>query len=84
MRQRIVRRMARSVTVELAPGVWRIPLIRDFVNGFMFRDDDGQVTLVDMGVAKSGPKVIAALRSIGSGIIFFHFSLNAILAMIVC
>ena len=57
--------MARSVTVELAPGVWRIPLIRDFVNGFMFRDDDGQVTLVDMGVAKSGPKVITALRSIG-------------------
>ena len=67
MRQRIVRRMARSVTVELAPGVWRIPLIRDFVNGFMFRDDDGQVTLVDMGVAKSGPRVIAVLRSIGSG-----------------
>ena len=58
--------MAKDATVELAPGVWRIPLIGDFVNGFMLRDDDGQVTLIDMGVARSGAKVIAALRSIGS------------------
>ena len=58
--------MAKSATVELAPGVWRIPLIGDFVNGFMLRDDDGQVTLIDMGIASSGAKVIAALRSIGS------------------
>jgi glyoxylase-like metal-dependent hydrolase (beta-lactamase superfamily II) len=47
--------------------VWRIPLIRDFVNRFMLRDDDGQVTLIDMGVKQSGPKVMAALASIGSG-----------------
>jgi glyoxylase-like metal-dependent hydrolase (beta-lactamase superfamily II) len=47
--------------------VWRIPLIRDFVNGFILRDDDGQVTLVDMGITRSGPKVMAALASIGSG-----------------
>ena len=58
--------MAKSATVELAPGVWRIPLIGDYVNGFMLRDDDGQVTLIDMGIASSGKKVIAALRSIGS------------------
>ena len=58
--------MAKSATVELAPGVWRIPLIGDFVNGFMLRDDDGQVTLIDMGIASSGAKVITALRSIGS------------------
>jgi glyoxylase-like metal-dependent hydrolase (beta-lactamase superfamily II) len=32
----------------------------------MLRDDDGQVTLIDMGVAASGKKVIAALRSVGS------------------
>src|SRR3954470_12634253 len=59
--------MAKAPAVQLAPGVWRIPLIGDFVNGFMLRDDDGQVTLIDMGVASSGKKVIAALRSIGSG-----------------
>lgn len=58
--------MAKAAAVPLAPGVWRIPLIGDFVNGFMLRDDDGQVTLIDMGVARSGAKVIAALRSIGS------------------
>jgi glyoxylase-like metal-dependent hydrolase (beta-lactamase superfamily II) len=53
--------------VLLAPGVWRIPLIGDYTNGFILRDDDGQVTLIDMGLPSSGKKVIAALRSIGSG-----------------
>jgi glyoxylase-like metal-dependent hydrolase (beta-lactamase superfamily II) len=58
--------MAKDLVVPLVPGVWRIPLVRDFVNGFILRDDDGQVTLVDMGVKRSGPKVIAALGAIGS------------------
>jgi glyoxylase-like metal-dependent hydrolase (beta-lactamase superfamily II) len=58
--------MAKAAVVPLAKDVWRIPLIGDFVNGFMLRDDDGQVTLIDMGIASSGKKVIAALRSIGS------------------
>ena len=59
--------MARPPTVELAPGVWRLPLLGDWVNGFAFRDSDGQVTLLDMGLERHGPKVLAALRSIGSG-----------------
>jgi glyoxylase-like metal-dependent hydrolase (beta-lactamase superfamily II) len=59
--------MARAPVVQLAHGVWRIPLIGDFTNGFAFRDDDGQVTLLDMGLARSGPKVMAALAAIGSG-----------------
>jgi glyoxylase-like metal-dependent hydrolase (beta-lactamase superfamily II) len=58
--------MASAPAVPLAPGVWRVPLLRDFVNGFILRDDDGQVTLVDMGVKQSGKKVMAALASIGS------------------
>ena len=57
--------MSTEPAVPLAPGVWRIPLIRDFVNGFMLRDDDGQVTLIDMGIARSGPKVMAALPRSG-------------------
>src|SRR4029077_7548109 len=57
----------KELAVQLVPGVWRIPLVRDFVNGFILRDDDGQVTLVDMGITRSGPKVMAALSSIGSG-----------------
>ncbi len=59
--------MARAATVQLAPGVWRIPLIGDWVNGFMLRDPDGQVTLIDMGLPSSGAKVMAGLRSVGSG-----------------
>ena len=59
--------MAKAATVLLAPGVWRVPLIGDWTNGFMLRDSDGQVTLIDMGIASSGPKVMAALRSVGSG-----------------
>ncbi len=52
--------------VLLARNLWRIPLLGDYVNGFMLRDDDGQITLIDMGLASSGAKVIAALRAIGS------------------
>src|SRR6478609_3445541 len=58
--------MAKDLVVPLAPNVWRIPLVRDLVNGFILRDDDGQVTLVDMGLSSSGPKVIAALGAIGA------------------
>lgn len=59
--------MARAATVELAPGVWRVPLLGDWINGFIFRDDDGQVTLLDMGLKSHGPKVLRALSTIGSG-----------------
>lgn len=58
--------MAAELVVPLAPGVWRIRLLRDFINGFIFRDDDDQVTLVDMGLTSHGPKVMAALGAIGS------------------
>jgi glyoxylase-like metal-dependent hydrolase (beta-lactamase superfamily II) len=46
--------------------MWRVPLLRDYVNGFVLRDDDGQVTLLDMGLRGHGEKVLAALSSIGS------------------
>jgi glyoxylase-like metal-dependent hydrolase (beta-lactamase superfamily II) len=59
--------MAKDPAVLLAPGVWRIPLLGDLVNGFAFRDDDEQVTLLDMGLRWSGRTVMAALRWIGSG-----------------
>lgn len=59
--------MARNPVVELAPGVWRVPLLRDYINGFVFRDPDGQVTLLDMGLSGHGEKVLAGLAAIGSG-----------------
>ncbi len=39
----------------------------DIVNGFLFRDGDGQVTVLDMGLKRSGKKIVAALGAIGSG-----------------
>ncbi len=60
--------MPKDPAVLLAPGIWRIPLVGDFVNGFMFRDADDQVTLLDMGIKPSGKKVLAALRWIGSDV----------------
>jgi glyoxylase-like metal-dependent hydrolase (beta-lactamase superfamily II) len=59
--------MADQPVVNLAPGVWRIPLLRDWVNGFALRDDDGQLTLIDFGLKRSAKKVLAALEFIGSG-----------------
>ena len=58
--------MARTPAVELAPGMWRVPLLRDYINGFVLRGDDGQVTLLDMGLRGHGPKLLAALDWIGS------------------
>lgn len=53
--------------VELAPGVYRIPTApADLVNSYAFRDDDGQVTLVDCGLKRAPAKIVAALHSIHS------------------
>ncbi|MEO5854313.1 MAG: MBL fold metallo-hydrolase [Nocardioides sp.] len=60
--------MAKDPAVLLAPGVWRIPLVGDWVNGFAFRDADDQVTLIDMGLRSSGRKVVAALQWIGADV----------------
>ena len=50
----------------LAPGVHRIALTPfDFINAFAIEQDDGQVTLVDTGVASSGSRVVDALASLG-------------------
>jgi len=59
--------MARPPAYELAPGVWRIPTTPgDYVNVFAFRDDDGQVTLVDCGYFNAPKHVLRALKYIGS------------------
>jgi glyoxylase-like metal-dependent hydrolase (beta-lactamase superfamily II) len=57
--------MAPSPPVELAPDVWRLPLLGSFVNGFALRDDDGQVTLVDCGFKRSPATISAALSHLG-------------------
>jgi glyoxylase-like metal-dependent hydrolase (beta-lactamase superfamily II) len=59
--------MGKAPVVPLPRNVWRIPLVGDYVNEFILRDGDGQVTLVDMGIKASGPKVLAAVAAVGSG-----------------
>ena len=58
--------MAQPV-VKLAPGVWRVPTApMDLVNTFVFRDDDGQVTLVDAGLRNAPVRILAGLAHIRS------------------
>ena len=45
--------MPRTPAVALAPGMWRVPLLRDYINGFVLRDDAGRVTLIDMGLPRA-------------------------------
>jgi glyoxylase-like metal-dependent hydrolase (beta-lactamase superfamily II) len=51
--------------VTLAPGVYRIPTMGDFINSFAFVDADGQVTLVDCGLKRAPARIVAALAGIG-------------------
>lgn len=51
--------------VMLAPGVYRIPTLGDYINSFAFVDADGQVTLVDCGLARAPRRIVAALAGIG-------------------
>lgn len=62
----ILREVTRTAAVPLAPGVWRIPTtVGDFVNSFAFVDDDGSVTLVDTGLKKAPPRIVAGLAAMG-------------------
>ncbi len=57
--------MAKDAAVQLGENVWRIPLMGDFINSFAFVDGDGSVTLVDCGIDKAPPKIVAALAAMG-------------------
>jgi glyoxylase-like metal-dependent hydrolase (beta-lactamase superfamily II) len=53
--------------VEVAPGVFRIPLApSDLVNAYAIKDGDGQVTLVDCGLKRAPRRIVAALDAVGS------------------
>jgi glyoxylase-like metal-dependent hydrolase (beta-lactamase superfamily II) len=58
--------MVRPPAVEVARQVWRIPTVgRNLVNSFAFVDDNGSVTLVDCGLAKAPPRIVAGLAAMG-------------------
>jgi len=57
--------MGRAPIIPLAPGVYRIPTLGDFINSFAFVDDDESVTLVDCGVKRAPARIVSALEAIG-------------------
>lgn len=58
--------MAKEAAIRLAPGVWRIPtLVGDLINSFAYVDADGSVTLVDCGIDRAPPRIVAGLAAIG-------------------
>jgi len=58
--------VSRQPVVELVPDVYRIPTApADLINSYLFRDADGQLTLVDAGMRSAPKRVAAALRWLG-------------------
>ena len=58
--------MSRPPATRLADGIWRIPTVgKDFVNSFAFVEEDGSVTLIDCGLPKAPPRIVAGLAAIG-------------------
>lgn len=54
-----------SLAVPLAPGVFRIPTAPfSLVNSYALLDDEG-VTLIDCGIVKAPPRIVAGLAEIG-------------------
>lgn len=58
--------MSKQPAIPLAHNVWRIPTTgNSLINSFAFVEDDGGVTLVDCGIDKAPPKIVAGLEAIG-------------------
>ena len=61
--------VARQPAYEIAPGVWRIPVMTDdAINAFAFVADDGQVTLLDGGLPYTRHRVRRGLTHLGSDV----------------
>jgi len=60
--------VTRRAAVELAPAVWRIPTsLGNMINSYAFREPDGTITLVDVGLRWIGARRIrAGLAAIGA------------------
>lgn len=54
-----------SLAVLLAPNTYRIKTAGDFINTFAFVEGDGSVTLVDCGISKAPPRIVAGLAELG-------------------
>ena len=59
------RGMAKAPAVQVGENLWRLRLLGDYVNAYVVRSPDGQVTLVDTGVKSSAKRVSQGLAHIG-------------------
>lgn len=57
--------MANLPAVQISPGLWRLRLVGDLVNGYLLLDDDGSATLLDTGLSRSAPAVARGLQAAG-------------------
>jgi glyoxylase-like metal-dependent hydrolase (beta-lactamase superfamily II) len=57
--------MSKAPIIPLAPNVYRIPTLGDFINSFAFVNDDESITLIDCGVKRAPAKIVRALDAIG-------------------
>lgn len=51
--------------IAVAPRVYRIPTVGDFINTMVFVELDGSVTLVDCGTRWAPPRIVKGLAAIG-------------------
>ena len=51
--------------IEIAPRVYRIPTLGDFINSYALVDDDEQVTLIDCGLKRAPARIVRGLTHIG-------------------
>ncbi len=51
--------------VALGANVWRIPTAGDYINSFLFAEQDGSLTLVDTGMFFAAKRILTALHTIG-------------------
>ena len=51
--------------VHLAGPVFRLPTLGSYINSFAFVEDDGSVTLIDAGISKAPPRIVAGLADLG-------------------
>lgn len=56
--------MARAY-VEVAPGLYRVPHLGDFLNSFIVCEEDSSVTLIDCGLSNGPRRIIRALEDLG-------------------
>ena len=53
-----------SPAILLAPNVYRVPTKSDFINSFLFLDDDGSITLIDTGLKSAPKRIVTAVQSL--------------------